>query len=439
MKTDLNAAIKSFDDAMKVTTFERAKTAAAQSTLATLRSQHADEALLSGRLEVVRTNYDRKFRCDDRDSPRERVINWVSTRQESRTYWIYGLPGIGKTSLAHSICATLHDKKWLAGAFFCRRDDEGLSDHKNILPTLIHKLAGTFPPFRTALAAELRDPHLTPGTMKLTFLRELICTLPRQPKRPLVFVIDELDACGDSTNNRTEVLQALADAAAGTLWLKIIIISRPERDILAFFDKTISLSHERYDLAEDKKDLQDFTKEKFKWVVAQLHPSPPWPEPSHIEGVTSRAEGLFIFIDTIVDRIIHSQDPKLLGTMLEDPRRYGWPPLYERFLRILKKEIRKHENFNKVIGVLIIASRALHEEELAKVAEVRPSSVRLWVALLSSLLYRTTPDGGIRVRHSSVSDFLEHACHEDYRADVAAARVLLDKHFKKTGEKLFVE
>lgn len=135
MKTDLNAAIKSFDDAMKVTTFERAKTAAAQSTLATLRSQHADEALLSGRLEVVKTNYDREFRCDDRDSPRERVINWVSTRQESRTYWIYGLPGIGKTSLAHSICATLHDKQWLAGAFFCRRDDEGLSDHKNILPS----------------------------------------------------------------------------------------------------------------------------------------------------------------------------------------------------------------------------------------------------------------------------------------------------------------
>src|SRR5258706_9035868 len=90
-------------------------------------------------------------------------------RPRSNTYWIYGLPGIGKTSLAHSICASLHDRGQLAGAFFCRRDDPNLSEPGNILPTLIHKLARIFPPFRSVVAERLRkDPNLTPESTKVT-------------------------------------------------------------------------------------------------------------------------------------------------------------------------------------------------------------------------------------------------------------------------------
>jgi len=86
-----------------------------------------------------------------RESLLHHIIAWVTNGSEqkdlSNTYWIYGLPGIGKTSLAHSICASLHDKKHLAGGFFCRRDDPNLGKTRNILPTLIYKLAEIFPPF----------------------------------------------------------------------------------------------------------------------------------------------------------------------------------------------------------------------------------------------------------------------------------------------------
>ena len=45
-------------------------------------------------------------------------------------YWIYGLPRIGKTTLAHSICAALYKQEQLAGAFFCQRDDPDLNEPK---------------------------------------------------------------------------------------------------------------------------------------------------------------------------------------------------------------------------------------------------------------------------------------------------------------------
>src|SRR5258706_14334435 len=101
--------------------------------------------------------------CGDRtrQSLLNQIMDWVANKSgqenglQRNAYWLCGSPGIGKTSLAHSICANLHKLDHLAGAFFCQRDDPNLSDPLNILPTLIYKLAILFPPFRTIVAKRL--------------------------------------------------------------------------------------------------------------------------------------------------------------------------------------------------------------------------------------------------------------------------------------------
>src|SRR5258706_8547469 len=134
-----------------------------------------------------------------RQSLLNHIADWVANEpghenvQQSNTYWFYSLPGIGKTSLAHSICASLHERKHLAGAFFCRRNDPNLSKPMNILPTLTHKLAIRFPPFRTIVAKHLCDnPNITLQSMNGSLFLNFIRSLPRQPKHNLVFVIDAL-------------------------------------------------------------------------------------------------------------------------------------------------------------------------------------------------------------------------------------------------------
>jgi Cdc6-like AAA superfamily ATPase len=104
------------------------------------------------RLRRVETGYNRKLCCMEgtRKSLLNQIMTWVTNKSgedKSNTYWIHGLPGIGKTSLAHSICEELHNRQLLAGAFFCRRDDPNLSEPRNILPTLIYKLTEIFPLF----------------------------------------------------------------------------------------------------------------------------------------------------------------------------------------------------------------------------------------------------------------------------------------------------
>jgi Cdc6-like AAA superfamily ATPase len=117
--------------------------------------ERAEQDLLLRRLKPAETGYHRDFRCMDgtRQSLLNHVMGWVANKSgqenalQRQAYWVYGSPGIGKTSLAHSICAELHKRNHLAGAFFCRRDDPNLSKPINILPTFIHRLAIIFPLF----------------------------------------------------------------------------------------------------------------------------------------------------------------------------------------------------------------------------------------------------------------------------------------------------
>ena len=382
------------------------------------------------RLKPVDAGYDQDRRCMEgtRQSILNRITAWVDDPQErndgpwSNIYWIYGSPGIGKSSLAHSICASLHDRKQLAGAFFCRRDDPNFSKHRNILPTLITKLAGIFPPFRNIVADCLRDdPNLNPESMKGALLLECIRSLPRQPAHPLVFTIDALDECGDH-QSRPALLKVLTDAAAHTPWLKVIITSRPEADIQRFFRALSRPSYSSHDLARDGEagvDLRAFARSQFDLVATRWHLDTPWPEESDFNTVISRANGLFIFIKTLVLALEDCEDPtESLKATLQGSARTSLEPLYGLYSNILQaRKLPGNAEFGQMIGVILTTAlyRPVCDETVAELAGVKLNLVKKWVDDLSSLLYRDeAANGGIRVRHLSISDFFvsDHCAHQ---------------------------
>ena len=398
-----------------------------------VEQERVEQEFLFKRLKPIETGYHRTLRCmgGTRQSLLNQVMDWVANKsgQESvlqrNVYWFFGSPGIGKTSLAHSICASLHERNHLAGAFFCRRDDPNLSEPTNILPTFIHKLAILFPPFRTVVAKHLReDPNLTPESMKGSLFLDFIRSLPHQPDHTLVFVIDALDECGDA-QTRPRLLKLLINAAAQAPWLKIIVTSRNEVDIQHFFDTLIQPSYLPYDLATDRDasaDLRTFTRSQFDLVASHWHLATPWPKEADFNRVLSRANGLFIFIKTLVLALKRCKDPEeSLKEALQDSAGTGLEPLYELYSSILKAQIvHKNPEFQRVIGVLLTTSpyRALGDETIAELAGVKPNLVKTWVDALSSLLYRDeAANSGIRVRHLSVYDFfVSDRC--DYQVNV---------------------
>ena len=402
--------------------------------------ERAEQELLFKRLMPVKTGYHRDLCCMDgtRQSLLNQITDWAANKSgqksvlQTNAYWLYGSPGIGKTSLAHSICASLHERNHLAGAFFCRRDDPNLSEPINILPTFIYKLAIIFPPFRTIVAKYLRDdPNLTPESMKAPLFLDFIRSLPSPPEHTLVFVIDALDECGDA-KSRLRLLKVLTHAAAQVSWLKIIITSRAEVDIQHFYDTLAQPSYVSYDLATDQDssdDLRAFAQSQFDSVALVWHLDTPWPKESDFNRVISRANGLFIYIKTLVLALERYEDPEeSLKEALQDSAETGLESLYTLYSNILKAQIvHKKAEFQRVIGVLLATSpyRTLCDESIAELAGVKPNIVKKWVDALSSLLYRDeAANRGIRVRHLSVYDFfVSDRC--DYRVNLRDADVQL--------------
>ena len=407
-----------------------------------VEQERLEQEFLFRRLKPVDTGYHDGLRCMDgtRQSLLNQIVDWVADKSgqengfQKNAYWCYGSPGIGKTSLAHSICASLHERNYLAGAFFCRRDDPNLSEPRNVLPTFIHKLAILFPPFRTIVAKHFReDPNLTPESMKSSLFLEFIRSLPRQPEHTLVFVIDALDECGDP-RSRPGLLKVLTDAATQAPWLKIIVTSRTEVDIQHFFDTLTQSTYLPYDLATDQNasaDLRTFARSQFDLVASVWHLNTPWPVESDFNRIISRANGLFIFIKTLALVLERCQDPEeSLKAALQDSDATGLESLYELYSNILKAQAQSvHNNaeFQRMIGVLLASSpyRALCDETIAELAGVKPHLVKRWVDALSSLLYRDeAANRGIRVRHLSVYDFFVSA-HCDYQVNVRDENVQL--------------
>jgi len=402
--------------------------------------EQAERELLFRRLKPVSTGYQRKLCCMDgtRQSLLNQVMDWVANKSgqenvlQGNAYWIYGSPGIGKTSLAHSICASLDGQNHLAGAFFCRRDDPNLSEPRNILPTFIHKLAILFPPFRTIVAKHLRDdPNLTLESIEGSLFLDFIRSLPRDPERTLVFVIDALDECGDA-QNRPRLLEVLTNTASQAPWLKIIITSRTEGDIQHFFGTLTQSSCLPYDLATDQDasaDLRTFTRRQFDLVASHRNLDTPWPEEADLNRVISRANGLFIFVKTLVLALKRCTDPEeYLKAVLQDSAGTDLESLYGLYSNILKaQKVHSNAEFQRIVRVVLAASpyRALCEETIAELAGVKLYLVTIWVDALSSLLYRDeAANMGIRVRHLSVYNFfLSNRC--DYQVNVRDADVQL--------------
>ncbi len=387
-----------------------------------VEQERVEQDFLLRRLKPVETGYHRILRCMDgtRQSLLNQVMDWVANKsgQENllrgNVYWFYGPPGIGKTSLAHSICASLHERKHLAGAFFCRRDNPNLSEPINILPTFIHRLAVLFPPFRIIVAKHFRDhSNLTPESMEGSLFLDFIRSLPRHPNHTLVFVIDAFDECGDA-RSRPRLLKVLTDAAAQAPWLRIIVTSRTEDDIQRFFGTLTRSSYLPYDLATDQDanaDLRTFARSQFDLVASLWHLDTPWPKESDFDKIVSRADGLFTFIKILVLTFERCEDPEesLKASLRDSAGSTGLESLYTIYSSILNAQI-LHEKaeFQRMIDVLLATSpyRALCDETIAELAGVKPNLVKKWVDALSSLLYRDeAANRGIRVRHLSVYDF----------------------------------
>ncbi|KIM28356.1 hypothetical protein M408DRAFT_329451 [Serendipita vermifera MAFF 305830] len=340
--------------------------------------------------------------------------------------WIYGMAGIGKSAIAHSICRRLDESKQLGGCFFCRRDDPALSETKSVLPTLIFGVAVIFGPYRNQVAQALRDdPQLASGELFVSSLQ----SLEDHPPQTLVLVVDAFDECGEPTT-RKKLLEHLLKACRQNRWLKAIVISRPEDDIRAFFNSNGVVGRDLGQDDNNRTDIQHFTRVRMKMVADKLqvsqHPEP-WIGERRLGHIVNRSGGLFIFVETLYQYLMKYRNPKSpLDRLLGGPSEEARIELQKLYLAAIESRVNSEEAESRLVARAVVGvapHRALRDETIAALTGLEVGTVTSWVDDLGPLLYRDhATQGGIRVRHISILEYFTGPfCPLDFRVDVKQA------------------
>ena len=79
------------------------------------------------------------------------IQHWFMDEQQKQVFWLNGLAGTGKSTIAQTFAETSFLDGKLGASFFCSRASEDRSNLRSIFPTLAHQLAFRHPEFQQEL------------------------------------------------------------------------------------------------------------------------------------------------------------------------------------------------------------------------------------------------------------------------------------------------
>ncbi len=233
------------------------------------------------------------------------AVNSSSDTAVEPIYWVNGLAGIGKSTIARTVAEDAKDLNLLGASFFFSRQEKELSDADLFIPTIAYQLAQSHPEARPAIIKVLqRDP----GIVKKSFttqLKELILIIEPLCKiksKPVIIVVDALDECDNSKGAVNELLQAVVEHCNKSPPLRLLITSRPERHIKCVLTNTVGIVlHEDIDQSIVSDDVRRYLHEEMSRIPERLDVvSLPWPSERELEKLVEKAGKLFIWAATAV-------------------------------------------------------------------------------------------------------------------------------------------
>ena len=159
---------------------------------------------------------------------------WLKDELDHRVFWLNGLAGTGKSTIAQTFAEISFADGRLGASFFCSRDFEDRSSLQAIFPTLAFQLAYRYLPFRERLLRVLRsNPGV--GRESLCSQMEKIIVGPLESSRiRTLIIIDALDECMDE-EPASAILSVLSRYVDEIPNVKFFITGRPEPRIRSGF------------------------------------------------------------------------------------------------------------------------------------------------------------------------------------------------------------
>ncbi|KAF9645520.1 hypothetical protein BDM02DRAFT_3131034 [Thelephora ganbajun] len=127
----------------------------------------------------------------------DQIEHWARDSDKPPVYWLNGLAGTGKSTIAQTIAERIFADGQLGASFFCSRDFEDRRDLHFIFPTIAAQLARKYAEFRSIFVPLVQsDPAIVDESL-YNQMKKLIVEPLEESAISTVIVIDALDECKD--------------------------------------------------------------------------------------------------------------------------------------------------------------------------------------------------------------------------------------------------
>jgi hypothetical protein len=281
---------------------------AAQAAFNTSNKQHTSLCLADTRVDLL-----------------ARIRQWADGDNKKCIFWLNGMAGTGKSTIAHTIAREYYDKRRLGASFFFSRGGGDLGTASKVFTTIAVQLADMSPDLKRYICETLHEnSHISNLGLYDQWEKLVLQPLSRVRESvfplPLLLVIDALDECEGEDDVRL-ILRVLATAnSMRGVQLRIFITSRPETPIRHGVHDIPETAHQDFILhgisqSTIQHDISIFFTYNLEIIRRECDFAVGWPGDEKIRLLVERAGGLFIYAATAC-RFIR-EDVQLAKTRLD--------------------------------------------------------------------------------------------------------------------------
>jgi len=362
---------------------------------------------------------------------RERVLNeidlWVEDPNKSPVFWLNGLAGTGKSTIAQTVGERAFADGLLGASFFCSRDFKDRSDLHFIFPTLAFQLAHKHPKFRSALVPLLQSNPDVVYESLYSQMGKLIAGPLKSAGISTVIVIDALDECKDEEPS-SAILSVLGRFAGQIPRVKFFITGRPEPRIKTGFRLPLLEDATKVFVLHDvhpsliNSDIRLFLQHELS-ELAQRHRLEGWPTDECVSLLCHRAAGLFVYAVATVkflDSNTHLPERRL-DVIINSPnctapeggaRFKHETTLDSLYTSVLETAFSDRDpevdsKARSTIGAVVLLVNPLPPSGIAKLIGLTPREVIQFLTLVQSLLVLDDDlNRPVKPFHKSFPDFV---------------------------------
>ena len=288
----------------------------------------------------------------------EYINSWIENPDPDTPpiFWLNGLAGIGKSTIAQSTADSTHQQGLLGASFFFSRADDDLSNPFKALSTLAFQLAQFDQTFKSHIGAAL-EKNSNLGHLSLSQQLEELIIRPLLPlvgteKRRVIIILDALDEC--KRPGAEELLQLLFSHIRRLPFIRILITSGPDPHICSVFSE--EQNHAKAALHDVEAsviehDIFVYLQAELAKISKKLRKSTlsSWPSDDELRALVKKAGKLFVYAATSVrligDDVVDDPENQLrvvLGLEKVPEPMTAFFELYGLYLQILHATVPKN-------------------------------------------------------------------------------------------------